>query len=279
MLVKFQVNKFYISFFSVFILCHINAQIALPTFHGVQKYHPPPNYGFNFDGIDDIVNCGDINSLDHADYFTIMFWFKRTVARDGTNEDTNHYINNVMFSQGSDNSNDNIEIGTEGTNIEIYLDTPGTVYMSYDAGISNSIWYHIAITYNKDSTNAECLLYVDGELGASFSEPHSDLDDSRSSPITIGDTKHYEQPFTGLIDEVAVWTRVLTSSHISAIYNSGSGIGDVTTSYSSDLELYIKFEQNLNDDSGNSHDGTFSGSGGTNSSATYNNITSSIPLN
>ena len=30
------------------------------TFHGVQKYHPPPNYGFNFDGIDDIVDCGDI---------------------------------------------------------------------------------------------------------------------------------------------------------------------------------------------------------------------------
>ena len=30
-----------------------------------------------------------------------------------------------MFSQGSDNSNDNIEIGTEGTNIEMYLDTRG----------------------------------------------------------------------------------------------------------------------------------------------------------
>jgi len=279
MLVKFQVNKFYISFFSFFILCPINAQIALPTFHGVHKYHPPPNYGFNFDGNDDVIDCGDIDKLDHADYFTVMFWFKRTVARDGINEDTNHLINNVMFSQGTNGSNDNIEIGTEGTNIEIYLDTPGTDYMFYDAGISDSTWYHIAITYNKDSTDAECLLYVDGELGASFSEPRYDLDDSRTSPITIGDTKHYPQPFTGLIDEVAVWTRVLPSSQISEIYNSGSGIGDVTTSHSSDLELYIKFEQNLNDDSGNSHNGTFSGPNGTNSSATYNNITSSIPLN
>ena len=268
--------KIFFIFFLV--LSKIIAQIALPTFHGVQKYHPPPNYGFNFDGIDDIVDCGDINSLDHADYFTVMFWFKRTDDKDGTNEDTNHLINNVMFSQGSDNSNDNIEIGTEGTNIEIYLDTRGTSYMSYDAGISDNTWYHIALTFDMNNTN-ECSLYVDGELGASFSEPDSDLDDSRTSPITIGDTRHYEQPFTGLIDEVAVWTRVLTSSQISAIYNSGSGIGDVTTSYSSDLELYIKFEQNLNDDSGNSHDGTFSGSGGTNSSATYNDITSSIPLN
>ena len=112
--------------------------------------------------------------------------------------------------------------------------------MSYDAGISDSIWYHIAITYNKDNTNAECLLYVDGELGAGFDEPQSDLDDSHTSPITIGDTKHEEQPFTGLIDEVAVWTRVLTSSQISAIYNSGSGIGNVATSYSDNLELYIK---------------------------------------
>ena len=72
--------KIFFIFFLV--LSKIIAQIALPTFHGVQKYHPPPNYGFNFDGIDDIVDCGDINSLDHADYFTVMFWFKRTDDKD-----------------------------------------------------------------------------------------------------------------------------------------------------------------------------------------------------
>ena len=261
----------------LFFLNGINPQISLPTFYGVQKYKPVPNYGFSFDGYDDMIYCGDIDNLDEAGYFTIMFWFKRTDAKDGNSEDTNHSINNVMFSQGADNSNDNIEIGTEGTNIEIYLDSRGSPYMSYDAGISDNTWYHIAVTYNMDDTGV-CLLYLNGSEINSFNEPSGDLDNSLSSQITIGDTDHENHPFTGQMDEVAVWSRELPLSEISAIYNSGMGIGDVTTSYSSNLELYIKFEQNLNDDSGNSYNGTFSGSGGANSSAQYIEITSSVPL-
>ena len=276
MLVKFQVNKFYISFFSVFILCPINAQIALPTFHGVQKYHPPPNYAHSFDGTDDIISCGDITNLRRPGYFTVMFWFKRTADNSGN---SNHGINNIMYSKGSDGDNDNIEIGTDGSEVEIYLDSAaGDDRLEFNHGISDNTWYHLAVTYDKDQSD-ETTLYIDGSEVESWSDARGKLDQSTGSPVTIGDTDHISAPFTGLIDEVAVWTKVLTSSQISAIYNSGSGIGNVTTSYSDSLELYIKFEQDLNDDSGNSHNGTFSGSLGTNSSATYVNITSSIPLN
>jgi hypothetical protein len=278
MLVKFQVNKFYISFFSVFILCHINAQIALPTFHGVQKYHPPPNYAHSFDGVDDIISCGDITNLRRPGYFTVMFWFKRTQDNSGTSYDSNHKTNNIMYSKGSDPNNDNIEIGSEGSEIEIYLDSAGgDDELSFDAGISNDTWYHLAVTYDQDQSD-ETTLFIDGSEVKSWNDASGILDQSTGSPVTIGDTDHISAPFTGQIDEVTVWTSVLTPSQISAIYNSGSGIGDVTTNYSDNLELYIKFEQDLSDDSGNSHDGTFSGSSGTNSSATYVNITSSIPL-
>ena len=279
MLVKFQVNKSYFSFFSAFILCSINAQIALPTFHGVQKYHPPPNYAHSFDGTDDIISCGDITNLRRPGYFTVMFWFKRTEDNSGTSYDSNHKTNNIMYSKGSDGNNDNIEIGSEGSEIEIYLDNAsGDDELSFDAGISNDTWYHLAVTYDQDQSD-ETTLYIDGSEAESWSDARGKLDKSTGSPVTIGDTDHISAPFTGLIDEVAVWTSVLTPSQISAIYNSGSGIGNVTTSYSDNLELYIKFEQDLNDDSGNSHNGTFSGSNGANSSATYVNITSDIPLN
>jgi len=276
---KFQVNKFYISFFSVFILCHINAQIALPTFHGVHKYHPPPNYAHSFDGEDDIISCGDITNLRSPEYFTVMFWFKRTEDNSGSSHDSNHGVNNIMYSKGSDGDNDNIEIGTDGSNVEIYLDSQaGDDKLNFNHGISDNTWYHLVVTYDQGQSD-ETTLYIDGSEVESWSDARGKLDQSAGSPVTIGDTDHQSAPFTGLVDEVAVWTRVLTSSQISAIYNSGSGIGNVTTSYSDSLELYIKFEQDLSDDSGNSHNGTFSGSGGTNSSATYVNITSSIPLN
>jgi hypothetical protein len=254
------------------------AQIALPTFHGVQKYHPPPNYAHSFDGVDDIISCGDITNLRRPGYFTVMFWFKRTQDNSGTSYDSNHKTNNIMYSKGSDPNNDNIEIGSEGSEIEIYLDSAGgDDELSFDAGISNDTWYHLAVTYDQDQSD-ETTLFIDGSEVKSWNDASGILDQSTGSPVTIGDTDHISAPFTGQIDEVTVWTSVLTPSQISAIYNSGSGIGDVTTNYSDNLELYIKFEQDLSDDSGNSHDGTFSGSSGTNSSATYVNITSSIPL-
>ena len=173
----------------------------------------------------------------------------------------------------------NIEIGTDGSEVEIYLDSAaGDDRLEFNHGISDNTWYHLAVTYDQDQSD-ETTLYIDGSEVESWSDARGKLDKSTGSPVTIGDTDHISAPFTGLIDEVAVWTKVLTSSQISAIYNSGSGIGNVATSYSVNLELYIKFEQDLNDDSGNSHNGTFSGSNGANSSATYVNITSDIPLN
>ena len=76
---------------------------------------------------------------------------------------------------------------------------------------------------------------------------------------------------------------MLNSSQIEAIYNNGNGINNIATSYSSNLELYIKFESELSDDSGNSHTISFGvdpgeGSNGTNSTATYVLITSALPL-
>ena len=256
------------------------AQIALPTFHGVQKYQPAPNYAYSFDGADDIISCGDITNLRRPGYFSIMFWFNRTQDKSGTSYDSNHKTNNIMYSKGSDGNNDNIEIGSEGSEIEIYLDTAaGNDELSFDAGISNDTWYHLAVTYDQNQSSSETTLYINGTAVKTWGDASGILDQSTGSPVTIGDTDHISAPFTGLIDEVVVWTKVLTSSQISTIYNGGNGIGNVTTNYSDNLELYMKFEQNLNDDSGNTHNGTFSGSGGTNSSATYNNITSSIPLN
>jgi hypothetical protein len=154
----------------LFLLYDLNAQIAIPSFQAVHTPPPPPpNYAFSFDGTDDIVDCEDIISLRQPEYFTIMFWFNRTSSKDGGSHDTNHSVNNVMYSKGSGSYNDNIEGGTDGTSIEIYLDSNnGDHTVSHNAGITNDEWYHITVTYDKDQSN-ELLLYLDGSLVASFS--------------------------------------------------------------------------------------------------------------
>ncbi|MCP4581337.1 MAG: LamG domain-containing protein, partial [candidate division Zixibacteria bacterium] len=173
-----------------------------------------------FDGEDDYVDCGDIDVLDAPNAFTIEFWFNRD---SDIESNSNHGTSNIMFAKASDAYNDNIELGTDGTKIEIYLDTvslDGT--LDFDAGIQNNVWYHLVLTY--DSSEAEeTELHLNGESVKSWAE-WGIFDNSEASPVTIGDTAHEETPFNGKIDEVRIWNRALSSDEIKTSYNSTTSI-------------------------------------------------------
>ena len=116
-----------------------------------------------FDGTDDGLSFEDLDELDAPRQFGISIWFKREVDKSGTAIDTNHQINNVLLSQSSDGSNDNLEIGTEGNQVEIYMDSGGgaeDTRVAIAAGIQNNVWHHLVLTYNGSDNKLD--LYVDG---------------------------------------------------------------------------------------------------------------------
>ena len=181
-----------------------------------------------FDGINDQVLLGDINALDGISMVTISFWFNRT---QDLSANSNHYVSNIMFAKASDPENDNIEIGTDGTNIEIYVDSQNNdaPAVTYDAGIQNNIWYHLTFTYNKNETN-EGKLYINGSEVNTWNQWGGNIDNAGGSPVTIGNTNHIETPFNGFINEVAVWNEALTATEITTVYNSGSGFNAAVNS-------------------------------------------------
>ena len=65
--------QIFILIFFLALFTNSKGQIALPTFDGAHKYHPPPNYAHSFDGEDDIISCGDITNLRRPGYFTVIF--------------------------------------------------------------------------------------------------------------------------------------------------------------------------------------------------------------
>jgi hypothetical protein len=109
-----------------------------------QQFSSGDHLKFNsyYTGNRNYVNCGDINALDRPDAITVEVWFNRTVDNAGTDYDTAHAINNILVAQSSAATNDNIEIGTEGTYVEMYIDSAGIDNFSYSAGILNNTWYH-----------------------------------------------------------------------------------------------------------------------------------------
>ena len=160
------------------------------------------------------VNFGNIKEMNAPGTFSVAFWFKRTADREGT---SNHDTSNIMFGQGSNNSNDNIEIGSRGSALILYLDTVQSVNtIVHEASIRNGQWYHVAVTYDQGRKD-EAHIYLNGVRVGTWDVWGGTLDDAGSSPIIVGNTGNQEAPFEGLLDEVFVFTRVLKPEEIRAL--------------------------------------------------------------
>ena len=94
--------------------------------------------------------------------------------------------------------------------------------------LTTGAWYHLAATYD----GSMLRLYVNGTQVASTAK--SGAITTSTNPLTIGGDPIYGQNFQGLIDEVRVYNRALSTSEVQADMNSGSGT-TTTTVQSTDV--------------------------------------------
>ena len=140
-----------------------------------------------------------------------------------------------MVAKSAASTNDNIEIGSTGNSLEIYLDTAqldpiSTPYIVPDV-VYDGIWTHLALTYDSSRTN-EVKIFVNGVLTVSEPQWGGNLDQSDSTPLTLGLARPtLADPwgdFDGALDEFAVFSRSLTDMEVATIYfGLGNGIGDL----------------------------------------------------
>jgi hypothetical protein len=99
----------------------------------------------------------------------------------------------------------------------------GNLYHAYShiqnggvvGAISPNTWYHVSLTYN----NGTCLAYLNGSLGGN---PVS-AGGSSINGFTIGGGADYgfdPYPFTGFVDDLRIYTSVLTAEQISILYTT-----------------------------------------------------------
>lgn len=160
-----------------------------------------PDSAYHFDGIDDKIIISDSTKLQISGSLSISVLVNITDAsstsaiiakRDsgGTNYQTDIWTNKYRFYDGSN---------------VVYTDNT----------FNESVWYHIILTI--DSGTIE--IWVDGVNQSISSDTVSISSDD--ADLLIGNEVVNDLWMDGIIDEVAIWNRSLTSEEISDIYENG----------------------------------------------------------
>jgi len=173
------------------------------------------NEAYSFDGNNDYIAL-DSNLFGSSETdISISFWFKTTstnyrdrfLGMEDTGTDDNYEVSlwddgTVLFrSQTTNGNNPDLESTTTGFN--------------------DGNYHHVVIVKDSGGTN---LLYVDGSLEDSDTDVGGTTDLSWGSfYVGARNTGGLDKPINAIIDELAIYTVPLNTTHILELWNSGSG--------------------------------------------------------
>jgi len=174
--------------------------------------------GFNLDG----SGYAEIAKHTSIDFGTGVFSLECWVQY-------KHYINpnaqtsalNVIVSNGKAKATD-----TEGFNLisrssnrlEVRLGDGDAEYArTITETFVENTWYHIAFTRKATLLT----IYVNGGTGAEYTDPDIAADVSRSNPVYVGRDLEVNRFYSGLIDEVRLYDRILDQKEVTNNYKAG----------------------------------------------------------
>jgi len=222
-----------------------SSQVAPPAFSN--------NFSMEFDGVDDHVTMGNVLDFNKSNSFSFSCWIKRSSTN--TEEAILSKINHTSTFRGYEisfisNNTFRLLLINSGSSTQLIRRHSSTA-------ITDTNWHHIVATYDGSASTSGINLYLDGNLnnGTATGTISGDIDNS--FPFCIGSRNQSSAFYSGLVDEVSVFNSELSSSDVTAIYNSGTPAS--LSSYSS-LVSWWRFEEGsgttANDSGSGGNDGT-----------------------
>ena len=156
--------------------------------------------GLEFDGADDYVEVGDNPSLEPSGSFSISFWFKTTQLG-----------NKVLIEKNNNNVGYSIQRG--GTNILVMDVGSGSGIWTKGNSYHDGSWHHVVFIYKGVNDGS---VYVDDVDDTDITAPGTP---SYGTDSLIIGSRGGNYAFSGLIDEIAIYNRALTSYEIGQHYN------------------------------------------------------------
>ena len=173
-------------------------------------------YGYQFDGVDESINFGNVLDLDGSSAFSFSFWIKRdiTTAEAFISKTTGSFDGFMIYSNGGGGLNSFLfYIGVNSSNtIQVQTTFPE---------IPDNKWMHCVVTYDGSKNASGVNVYINNSLRTltvlrdtftGSSSVSSDFIFGRFSSIYF---------YEGRLDDVQFYDLELNSTQVSDIYNSG----------------------------------------------------------
>ncbi len=197
-----------------------------------------------FDG-DDYVNCGNGPSLQIQDAITMAFWFQVESFQNTWEGFMAKGDDSYRVSRGG-GTGDATHMGISGTSVG-----GGSGWFNGTVIVTGGQWHHMAAVYD----GAEGRIYIDGVLDTT--SPGTGQINISNFDFWIGNNSQQTgRFFHGLLDEVMIYSRVLSEAEIRYLAGERATPVDPGT-YG--LVAYYALENNTDDSSGNELHGTIVG--------------------
>ena len=246
------------------------------TLSGTTRAAGKIGQGLSFDGVDDTINAGDVASVDTATDLSGCAWVKHnTITGD-----------NVILAKNNSGTDGfqffRDDTGASSGRTDTYtisvFDSADTDSSSLEGATNASLLQSGTMTYVcftfMAASGTGLRLYVNGVEDANSPVSTSAVGaiNAGANVLRIGTLSDgTTSPFDGLLDDVRVYTRVLTSSEITRLYQMGlaskvnTSNKDSTNPFNAGLVGYWTFDggdmtaTTTRDRSGNGNTGTLSG--------------------
>ena len=166
------------------------------------------NNALQFDGVNEYINCGDIANFERTESFSVDFWIKTSSTN--TSQIVGRRSSIAPATQGWD-----VLIVAGVTAITLSNNaTSNALSVRSTTTINSNTWRHIAITYNGTSLASGVSIYIDGVKETSYNIIVNTLTASitNSANCAIGSRNALDWFYAGSVDELAIYTKVLSQS-------------------------------------------------------------------
>lgn len=152
---------------------------------------------------------------------TVSFWFK-------ANSEPASGINDGIFSiHDNSTSLKNYGVfyqnnaGTKRIQFDYHKNNVSDNYVTYNVTLGTTNWNHFAFTWNGTTFTG----YFNGaSVGTPLTISGGGSGTVGTNGPKIGKTERFTIYSQGMIDECGIWSRALSGSEITSLYNSGSGL-------------------------------------------------------